>query len=107
MFRCVIWKEMDRSGVTFKPEVVLGTKIPFPGFPSMNVLPMNGKRLEMVGLNCFGTESKYENTILQLAALPPNLPPIATLAQSLVGKSIFVNWPMMHEAKVSLNTQAT
>jgi hypothetical protein len=32
----------------------------------------------------------------------PQLPGALQLAGNLIGKTIFVNWPMMHEAKVSL-----
>ncbi|GMH92275.1 hypothetical protein TL16_g12296 [Triparma laevis f. inornata] len=98
--RMAIYKEPDRTGVTFKPEIIPGTKIPHPGFPSMNVLPIQATVLDKIGLNCFGTESKYASTILTLARLPAQLPPVEDLAKTLVGKSVFCNWPMMHEAKV-------
>jgi hypothetical protein len=37
--------------------------------------------------------------ILTMKSLP-QLPGAEQLAATLIGKSIFVNWPMMHEAKV-------
>jgi hypothetical protein len=54
-----IYKEPDRTNVTFSPEVIPGTKIPYPGFPSLNVLPIEKKQLEAIELNCFGTPSKW------------------------------------------------
>ena len=95
----VIYKEPDRTNVSFRPEIIPGTKIPYPGFPSLNVLPIAETSLEEIKLNCFGTESKYPNTVLTLHK-PPQLPPAEVLASKIVGKSVFVNWPMMHEAKV-------
>lgn len=87
------------SNISFKPELIPGTKIPYPGFPSLNVLPIEHVELRNAGLNCFGFPSKYPNTILTMHALP-EMPGAAKLAENLIGRTIFVNWPMMHEAKV-------
>jgi len=87
------------STISFKPELIPGTKIPYPGFPSLNVLPMEQVELRNAGVNCFGFPSKYPNMILTMRSLP-QLPGALELAGNLVGKTIFVNWPMMHEAKV-------
>ena len=89
------------STVSFKPELIPGTKIPYPGFPSLNVLPIDRVELRNAGVNCFGFASKYPNMILTMHSLP-QLPGAEQLAVNLIGKSIYVNWPMMHEAKVSL-----
>jgi 5'-3' exoribonuclease 1 len=77
-----------------------GTQIPYPGFPSLNVLPIENVELIGVGLNVFGHPSKYETTVLTLHKLPP-LPGAEQLADNVLGKSLFINWPMMHEGKVS------
>lgn len=82
----------------FEPKLLPGTKIPYPGFPSLNVLPIQSVQLEKIGLNCFGSPSKHPNTILSMYVMP-ELVPIETLADSILGKSLFVNWPNMHEAK--------
>ena len=87
------------STVSFQPELIPGTKIPYPGFPSLNVLPMEKVELRNAGVNCFGFPSKYPNMILTMRSLP-QLPGALELAGSLIGKTIYVNWPMMHEAKV-------
>lgn len=88
------------SNISFKPELITGTKIPYPGFPSLNVLPIENVELRPVGLNCFGFPSKYPNMILTMHTLP-QMPGAVQLAENLIGRNIFVNWPMMHEAKVS------
>ena len=69
------------------------------GFPSLNVLPIENMELRNAGVNCFGFPSKYPNMILTMHTLP-QLPDATQLAGNLLGKTIFVNWPMMHEAKV-------
>lgn len=86
-------------GVPFKPQLLKGTVLPYPGFPTLNVLPIASVELVRVGLNCFGFASKYPNMILSLHRLP-ELPPLEVLAQTVVGRSVFVNWPMMHESRV-------
>lgn len=97
--RVDILENHSESTVSFKPELVPGTKIPYPGFPSLNVLPMDDAELKPCGINCFGFPSKYPNMILTMRQLP-QLPGATQLAGNLIGKHIFVNWPMMHEAKV-------
>eukprot|EP00977_Amphora_coffeiformis_P012722 scaffold3224_cov158-Amphora_coffeaeformis.AAC.11 len=83
----------------FKAKLMEGTVIPYPGFPSLNVLPMAKRELIKVGLNCFGSASKYPTMMLTLNALP-DLPPLEQLAQTVLERSVFVNWPMMHEGRV-------
>jgi len=87
------------ASLCFEAKLIKGTIIPFPGFPSLNVLPIKTAERINVGLNCFGTASKYPNTILTLAEIP-ELAAVEDLAKAILGKSLFVNWPMMHEAKV-------
>jgi hypothetical protein len=94
-----IIEELDSSTIPFKPELIPGTQIPYPGFPSLNVLPIASVELTPVGLNCFGSASKYPNTILTLHQMP-ELPALEVLAENVLGKSLFVNWPMMHEGRV-------
>jgi len=93
-------EELELSGrLSFEPKLIAGTKIPFPGFPSLNVLPITSVDFVSIGLNCFGTPSKYATCVLSLAQMP-ELPPLAQLAQTVLGRSLFVNWPMMHEGRV-------
>lgn len=89
-----------RTDLVFKPEVIPGTKIPYPGFPSLNVLPIIETELNPIGVNCFGSNSKYSTMVLYLRSLP-ELPGAKELAPKVLGQTLFINWPMMHEAKVS------
>ena len=97
--RVDILENHSEADVSFRPELIPGTQIPYPGFPSLNVLPIEHMELKNSGLNCFGFPSKYPNMILTMHQLP-QLPGALQLAENIIGKNIFVNWPMMHEAKV-------
>jgi len=90
---------LSTTSISFEPKLVPGTKIPMPGFPSLNVLPIQSAELIPIGLNCFGSPSKYPNTVLTLHTLP-ELPGAEQLADTILGKHLYINWPMMHEAKV-------
>jgi 5'-3' exoribonuclease 1 len=92
-------EKLGLSNIVFEPKLIDGTQIPYPGFPSLNVLPIASAELISAGLNCFGYPSKYPNIILTMHQMP-ELPPIEVLADNVIGKSLFVNWPMMHEARV-------
>ena len=95
----LIDEDLGLSKVIFEPKLVPGTQIPYPGFPSLGVIPIASAELTPIGLNCFGSPSKYPNMILTMHPMPA-LPPIEQLAENILGKFLFVNWPMMHESKV-------
>jgi Exoribonuclease Xrn1 D1 domain/Xrn1 SH3-like domain len=92
-------EDLGLSRIVFEPKLINGTQIPYPGFPSLNVMPIASTELIPIGLNCFGTPSKYPTMVLTMHPMP-ELPPIELLAQNVIGKSLFVNWPMMHEGRV-------
>mmetsp|Transcript_30068 Transcript_30068/g.72162 ORF Transcript_30068/g.72162 Transcript_30068/m.72162 type:complete len:1544 (+) Transcript_30068:2-4633(+) len=104
--RVRVLPEYESEGVSFKPELIAGTRIPFPGFPSLNVLPIASEEVVPIGVNCFGMPSKYPTMTLKLHEMP-QIPPVETLADNVLGKSLFINWPMMHEAKLSAISDAT
>lgn len=97
--RVSVLPEYDSEGVAFKPELIPGTQLPFPGFPSLNVLPIASDEVVPMGVNCFGFPSKYPTMTLTLHEMP-QIPPVEALADNILGKSLFINWPMMHEAKL-------
>jgi len=97
--RVDIFEENDSTDISFRPTLVPGTQIPYPGFPSLNVLPLVSIELIPVGLNIFGMPSKYATTMLTLKPMG-TLPAANDLADHFLGKSLFINWPMMHESRV-------
>lgn len=94
-----IIEKQHSTGEPFKPVLVPGTQIPYPGFPSLCVLPFASVELVKIGLNCFGSPSKYPNMLLTLHQMP-EIPALEILADNVLGKSLFINWPMMHEGRV-------
>ncbi|MFM9984187.1 MAG: hypothetical protein ACKVOK_03095 [Flavobacteriales bacterium] len=92
-------ENLGLSLIVFEPKLINGTQIPYPGFPSLNVMPVASTELTPIGLNCFGTPSKYPTMVLTMHPMP-ELPPIELLAENIIGKALFVNWPMMHEGRV-------
>jgi 5'-3' exoribonuclease 1 len=89
----------QEASLCFQPQLVPGTRVPYPGFPLLNVLPVASVELTPLGLNCFGMPSKHSTTVLTLHPMP-ELPALEVLANNVLGKSLFINWPMMHEGKV-------
>ncbi|KAL7557528.1 hypothetical protein ACA910_019310 [Epithemia clementina (nom. ined.)] len=104
--KATVVQEPTTRSPPFQPRLIPGTQIPFPGFPSLNVLPIAGVEFVPLGLNCFGTPSKYPTCLLTLERMaePAALP---VLAKAVLGKSLFVNWPMMHEGKAVAISDAT
>lgn len=98
--RCTIVPQYESFGVSFKPELIAGTQIPYPGFPSLNVLPIAEAELNPIGVKVFGFPSKYPTMVLKLHEMP-EMPSVESLADNLLNRSLFINWPMMHEAKVT------
>ena len=105
--RVSVLPEYESEGISFKPELIRGTQIPYPGFPSLNVLPITSTELVPIGVNVFGMPSKYPTMTMKLHELP-QIPPVETLADNVLGRSLFINWPMMHEAKaVAISDETT
>ena len=96
----VLEGQKSQLHIPFEPKLVPGTIIPAPGYPSLKVLPIKSVDRIPIGLNCFGMVSKYPNFVLNLYEMPPELPPAEQLASKVLGKNLFINYPMMHEAKV-------
>ncbi len=89
-----------RPGVPFKPEVIPGTVCPYPGFPSLAILPIAGTMTTAVKVNVFGTASKYKSVIIQLQSAYSSFDPGSLDLTLLLGKTVYVNYPQCLEARV-------
>lgn len=89
-----------RPGTPFKPEVIPGTVCPYPGFPSLGILPIAGTRTEAVKLNIFGTPSRYKSNIIELQSKTNPFDPGTLNLSLLLGKTVYVNYPLCFEARV-------
>eukprot|EP00638_Chattonella_subsalsa_P000131 CAMPEP_0117762764 /NCGR_PEP_ID=MMETSP0947-20121206/18164_1 /TAXON_ID=44440 /ORGANISM="Chattonella subsalsa, Strain CCMP2191" /LENGTH=1652 /DNA_ID=CAMNT_0005584197 /DNA_START=55 /DNA_END=5013 /DNA_ORIENTATION=- len=76
-----------------------GVTIPLPGFPSLGSLPKRRVEVKSISVNCFGSGSRYHTMVLDLL-LPDSIPSAAELTETVTGRSVFVNWPNLHEAKI-------
>ncbi|CAM9458723.1 unnamed protein product [Heterosigma akashiwo] len=78
------------------PRTTTSTHIPLPSLP---VCRARGVRAEAIGLNCFGSGSRYQTLVLDLDP-PAQVPTAEEAARELLGRTVFVNWPNLHEALV-------
>jgi Exoribonuclease Xrn1 D1 domain len=58
----------------------------------------HAKQAKPIKLNVFGSESRYETMVLSLRR-PQGLPTAEQLSSRVIGRSVFVNWPLLHEAQ--------
>mmetsp|Transcript_20065 Transcript_20065/g.28834 ORF Transcript_20065/g.28834 Transcript_20065/m.28834 type:complete len:1503 (+) Transcript_20065:75-4583(+) len=86
-------------GQSFTPRLIPGTVKTCAGFPSLGVIPISAVRLEAVKLNVFGSDSRYRNTIISVLQRGGFSVDNLDL-KLLLGRSVFVNYPLIHEAKV-------
>jgi 5'-3' exoribonuclease 1 len=81
----------------FRSALVNGTMIPYHGFPSLRALPIQNVSMRMLkSTSAFGGRYKtlilgVGNKLCEVGSLSP---------EQLVGRQVFVNYPMMREAKV-------
>ncbi|CAM9675815.1 unnamed protein product, partial [Phaeothamnion confervicola] len=88
------------SRTTFEPALPPGATMPLAGFPSMMVLRVGAVEVRPIQLNVFGTPSRYRTMVLTVERAGSGAATAAQLAPLALGRSVFVNWPMMHEARV-------
>ncbi|KAL8571175.1 hypothetical protein ACOMHN_010636 [Nucella lapillus] len=69
----------------------------YPGFPSLRHIP-HDHRLEKCGVKVFQMNSRGFNMMLTIHEPPERS--LEDLASELVGQTVWVGWPHLHEAKV-------
>ncbi|CAM9192531.1 unnamed protein product, partial [Ectocarpus fasciculatus] len=89
-----------KPGVPFRPEIITGTVCPYPGFPSLSILPIAGTRTQAVKLNIFGSPSRYKSMIIDLQSSKNPFDPGTIDLSLLLGKTVYVNYPLCFEARV-------
>ena len=89
-----------KPGVPFRPEIIPGTVCPYPGFPSLSILPIAGTRTQAVKLNIFGSPSRYKSMIIDLQSSKNPFDPGSIDLSLLLGKTVYVNYPLCFEARV-------
>jgi len=102
---CIEMEPDYNCGHPFRPEVVEGTLSPIPGYPSLGVLPIINVETDFMGVNVFGTASKYRTIAVEFQ--PKAYNPEKLSIAKLLGRSCWCNYPSMHEAKVVAVSDAT
>jgi 5'-3' exoribonuclease 1 len=87
-----------RPSSPFAAQLIPGTVKTCAGFPSLGVLAISGAALEAVKLNVFGSESRYKSIIFTITQRFFSAEDLDLTL--LLGRSVFVNYPLIHEAKV-------
>ena len=83
---------------SFVPALIPGTVMARTGFPSLGLIPIERVGVEAVKLNMFGSDSKYKSLIISV--LSRQFTPESVDLELLLNRSVFVNYSLIHEAKV-------
>lgn len=102
-------------GEYFQPKLIEGTKPFLPGFPTLTSLRILKMEISAIQVNVFGSDSKYKSLLVEVDSMRDKIeqqlaelqsPDAAVRAASekkfmaLLGKSVYVNYPQLHEAKI-------
>lgn len=86
-------------GASFTAELISGTKWPLAGFPTLTKIEWDNVKTDFAKVNVFGSDSKYRTMLFELH--PTDCSGMSEQAfKALLGKSVFVNYPQLHEAIV-------
>jgi 20S proteasome subunit beta 5 len=95
------WHRPPGAAQALKQGLNPNTKCPLPGFGTLRDAPVQSLWRRKLGINVFGSRSRYRTSCLEISSLMPPLPPIQVLAPKLIGTSVFVNYPYFVEALVT------
>jgi hypothetical protein len=95
------WNSISEGPIAFQPEVNSETVVPLPGFPTLSSAPIRSLWRRRLGIDVFGLKSRYKTACLEHSAALPTLPPLEALGHSLIGSTIWINYPHLTEAFVT------
>jgi 20S proteasome subunit beta 5 len=96
------WKDMENdNNVVFRPQLLPGTIVPYPGFPSLKDAPVQALRRRKVGINVFGMRSRYKTAVLEMNSDIPMVASAATLAEKFIGTTLHFRYPFLQEGFVT------
>lgn len=82
----------------FQAKLIQGTVTNIAGFPSLGSLPVESVKIDQFKINVFGSESKYKSVLIELDS--KFIDPSSFDLKALLGRSVYVNYPTFHEARV-------
>jgi 20S proteasome alpha/beta subunit len=95
------WAYKKDKPAVLKPSVPPGTTYPLPGFSTLRIAPVQSLRRKKLGINVFGSKSRYRTSCLEIATVMPPLPPIEMVAPKLIGTTVVLNYPFCLEGLVT------
>ncbi len=103
--RAIFSESSLAPGQFFIPELIPGTISPYPGFPSLGVIPITDIETAPIKVNVFGGESRYKTVVLSLDEQV--FDPTTMDLGKLVGSAVWVNYPLVHEGRITAVSIAT
>ena len=96
-------------GYSFVPRLVDGTQCPIAGYPALGVFDFLSAESDFMQINVFGSASKYRSLMLKMAVGDIDPEAVGNLQnlRELLGASVYVNYPLIHEARVVALSTAT
>lgn len=74
-----------------------GVQTPSPGFPTLCTAPIRSLWRRRMGINVFGSKSRYRTAVLDTApTLPPSLS-LDQIASQLIGTIVYFNYPYLSD----------
>jgi len=87
----------EASQATTLTTLLPGVQTPSPGFPSLCTAPIRSLWRRRMGINVFGSKSRYRTAVLDTApTLPPSLS-LDHLASQLIGTIVYFNYPYLSD----------
>jgi len=85
----------------FQPIIRPGTIVPLPGYPTLRSAPIRSLWRRRLGIDVFGLKSRYKTACLEHSEAMPKLPSLESLGETLIGSTVWVNYPHLTEAFVT------
>ena len=85
----------------FKPALLEALDFPLPGFPTLRDGSVAGMWRKILRVNVHGTKSRYKTACLEIDNPVPEVLPIETIAEHLMGTLLWINYPHFVEAFVT------
>ena len=95
------WNYKSEEIPVLKAQLVPGVTVPLSGFGSLRDGPVQSLWRRKMGIDVFGSRSRYKTACLEMSRFMPPLPPIEALGPKLIGTCIYVNYPYFIEGFVT------
>jgi 20S proteasome subunit beta 5 len=101
------WKDDHlAANAVLRPELLPGTDLPHPGFPTLKDAPVHGLSRRKLGINVFGMRSRYRSAVLQLDREIPMITSAEAIAGKFIGTTLYFRYPFLQEGFVTAVSDA-